>query len=187
MASESSVGPTMAFWEPGMPAKAFNIDRVKADLADGSCTVFPVEDYKQYLIERVREMFISQEKFKISYNPNFNFTVEPYELWYSTKAYYYHITENHEFSNECGSYDDDREKYVSGVAYICYGTYNDKYELLQITIWIGNETGFDNHSPNFIRAAYKVTWIDDSDFNGNENCDLNCYSDLDSDQESQSN
>jgi hypothetical protein len=44
----------MAFWEPGMPAKGFdpfNIDRVKADLEDGSCLEFPFEDYYEYLIQ----------------------------------------------------------------------------------------------------------------------------------------
>ena len=164
MAFESSVGPAMAFWEPGMPAKAFdpfNIDRVKADLADGSCTVFPVEDYKQYLIERVREKAISQG--------SRDFTVEPYEYFrHNNTFYHYSVEEYHAFSSDCGSYDDDCGKYVSGFSYIDYAPHkqnfwdSEKYDHLQIYISIGSETGFDN--PSYIRAAYKITWIGDPVF-----------------------
>ena len=172
MASESSVVPTMAFWEPGMPAKAFdpfNIDRVKADLADGSCTVFPVEDYKEYLIERVRETAISQG--------TRDFTVEPYERIRCGIVNYHAVDEYLAFGKGCGDsfHYDDIEKYVCGFSYIDYAPLENNMwgyresDRLQMNIRIGSETGFDN--PSIITAGYVITWIGNTVFDGNEDSD----------------
>lgn len=152
-------------WKPGMPVKGFdpyNIDRVKADLADGSCTEFPLEDYKEYLIEKVRENAL-REGIR-------DFTVQPEPLFKNTYTVlgYAWVEEINAFRDGCKSFDEDIEKYVSGNAYITFIT-NRCLPLLKININVGNDTGFDN--PTFVRATYKITWIGEPVFDDNEDSD----------------
>jgi hypothetical protein len=160
--ASDSADTTMAFWKPGMPVKAFDpysIERVKADLADGSITEFPVEDYKEYLIQKVREIAIRQESRE--------FTIEPYERYrYGEMLQYHSIREEHAFSKSCDRFYYNEAKYVSGIAYIAYVTFYDKcqykvrdLDLLQICIAVGDETGFTN--PTVARFSYKITWINE--------------------------
>jgi hypothetical protein len=157
-------------WKPGMPVKGFdpyNIDRVKADLADGSCTEFPLEDYKEYLIEKVRENALREgiRDFTVQPEPLFNKTIRV--LGYAW------VEEINAFRDGCKSFDEDIEKYVTGNAYITYVTNPycsfEKIPLLLINIGVGNDTGFDN--PIFVRAAYKITWIGPPVFDDNEDSD----------------
>ena len=165
--ASDSAATTMAFWKPGMPVKAFDpysIERVKADLADGSITEFPIEDYKEYLIQKVRETAMSEGMR--------NFTVEPTQFNYGAMLQHHYVEEIIAFRDGCAPFHEDFEKYVSGVAYISYETPSYSKEdiiLLQICIGIGNDTGFDN--PTFIGAAYKITWIGSTVFDGNEDFD----------------
>ena len=72
----------MAFWEPGMPAKGFdpfNIERVKADLEDGSCLEFPIEDYYEYLDPAVRTSdYLLNYKISFKDNNSFGKNVDNY-------------------------------------------------------------------------------------------------------------
>jgi len=146
-------------WKPGMPVKGFdpyNIDRVKADLADASCTEFPLEDYKEYLIEKVREKSIRE--LTIQHTPHYNNASLMYP---SAKCGFARVEEIVAFREGCKSFHEDIEKYVSGIAYITYipNPYTrrkcEEIPLLLINISVGNDTGFDN--PIFVRAAYLIT------------------------------
>ena len=157
-------------WKPGMPVKGFdpyNIGRVKADLADGSCIEFPLEDYKEYLIEQVREKAL-REGFR-----DFTVQLEPLFNYASAVFCYAYVEEINAFRDGCKSYDEDIEKYVSGNAYITFKTNPclpyEQISLLKININVGNDTGFDN--PTFVRATYKITWIGPPVFDDNEDSD----------------
>ncbi len=150
---------SMAFWEPGMPVKAFdpfNIDRVKADLEDGSCLEFPIEDYYEYLIQKVREDAISHGER--------DFTLEKF-IWIPwSRNKEYRVYETHQIVNNDSSDVYDSDKYVFGEAYICYESIipaNIRFDVLRIVVVIGKDTGFSNPTTsrcNYIRT-YKITWI----------------------------
>lgn len=139
----------MEFWKPGMPGKAFDtfsIERVKTNLENGSCTEFPLDDYIDYLVEKIRT----------TTNAN-NFAIELIEnqhhMFEESNSYCnYHETYNFPKKDIISSY----YKFSTCVK----GTANLKHDTLFIGIWIGSEIGFTNDK-EFYQYTYKVNWFND--------------------------
>ena len=160
--ASDSAATTMAFWKPGMPVKAFDpfsIERLNADLADGSITEFPIEEYKEYLIQQARVDAIKQG--------TQDFTIEPHEDHrpvLSQHRYYDHVEDYIEI-NSVSSITYIGTARIAWVVYEKFDPYalkppspNSAFHLLQIHISVVDKTGFIK--PIDVRFEYEIKWID---------------------------